>query len=118
MVQIEGSGQAGQLHHEQNLAHVFRVGVSLDQSDMQMFTSPAFSHLLWVCVLQSIQNLLSKLSSQELLKFKGCFSSRESEMNLQQLMVYDLLDFVDKMLEVLGRKTSAALAASAILQWM
>lgn len=29
-------------------------------------------------------------------------------MNKQQLMVDDLLDFVDKMLEVLGRKTSAA----------
>lgn len=25
---IEGSSQAGQLHHEQNLAHVFKVGVS------------------------------------------------------------------------------------------
>lgn len=28
MAHIERSGQAGQLHHEQNLAHVFRVGVS------------------------------------------------------------------------------------------
>lgn len=25
---IEGSGQAGQLHHEQNLAYVFKVSVS------------------------------------------------------------------------------------------
>lgn len=74
MVQTEGSGQAGRLHKEQNLAHIFR----------------------------SIQDLLSKLSDQELLKFKGCFSWRGSEMNQQQLMVDDLLDFVDKMLEVLG----------------
>lgn len=60
------------------------------------------------CVLQSIQDVLSKLSHQELLKFKMCLSDRGSEMNPQQLIVDDLLDFVDKMLEVLGRQTAAA----------
>lgn len=119
MVQTEGSGQAGRLHKEQDLAHIFRVGVSqprdLEKSDLQMSTGSASSHLRCVCVLQSIQELLSKLSNQELLKFKGCFSWRGSEMNQQQLMVDDLLDFVDKMLEVLGRKTAAA-AAAAMLQ--
>lgn len=78
---------------------------ALDQSDLQVSTSPASSHLPCICVLQSIQDLLSKLSNQELLKFKECFSSRESEMNKQQLMAGDLLDFVDKMLEVLGAKS-------------
>lgn len=38
MVQTEESSQAGQLHHEQNLSHIFKVGVSHpqdpDQSDL------------------------------------------------------------------------------------
>lgn len=80
-----------------------------------MSTSPASAHLPWVWVLQSIQDLLSKLSNQQLLKFKRCFCSRESGMNQQLLMAEDLLDFVDKTLEVLGRKTTLA-ASGAMLQ--
>lgn len=122
MAQTEGSGQAGQLHKEQNLAHIFRVGVSqpqdLEKSDLQMSTSSASSHLPCVGVLQSIQDVLSKLSDHELLKFKRCFSWQGSEVNQQQLMVGDLLDYVDKMLEVLGRKTTAAAAAAMMLQLM
>lgn len=79
-----------------------------------MSTSPASSDLPCICVSQSIQNLLSKISKQELLKFKRCFSSRGSEMKQQQLMTDDLLDFVDKMLEVLGRKASAAAPAATL----
>lgn len=64
--------------------------------------------------LQSIQDVLSSLSAEELLKFKMCFSFRESEMNRRQVMDGDLLDFVDKMLEVLGMKTCCSTADASL----
>lgn len=48
---MQGSSEAGQLHHEQNLGHVFRVGVWVfptrwdpSQSDLRVSKSPTFSH--------------------------------------------------------------------------
>lgn len=60
--------------------------------------------------LQSIQDVLSSLSPEELHKFKMYFSFRESEMNRRQVMDGDLLDFVDRMLEVLGMKRCCSTA--------
>lgn len=53
---------------------------------------------------QSIQAVLSGLSPTELFSFQMCLINAKKERSLQQVTEGDVLDFVDKMLEVFGRK--------------
>ncbi|KAI3354367.1 hypothetical protein L3Q82_018890 [Scortum barcoo] len=73
-MQTDEYGQPGRLHPEQDLPHIFK----------------------------SIQNSLSGLTNEELLKFKMRFLQWEPGITLKQLMEGDLLDFVDRILEVLA----------------
>lgn len=57
--------------------------------------------------LQSIQSIVTELTKEELLKFKMWFYQWEPGITLQQVMEGDLLDFVDRILEVLGKKNIA-----------
>lgn len=54
--------------------------------------------------LQSIQSTLTRLTHEELMKFKMWFYQYETSVTVKQMMHGDLLDFVDKIIEVLGRK--------------
>ncbi|XP_031716376.1 protein NLRC3 [Anarrhichthys ocellatus] len=72
------NGQPGRLHPEQDLPHIFK----------------------------SIQNVLTGLTSDDLLKFKVSFYQWEPKMSLPQVMEGDLLDFVDRSLEMLGQDRS------------
>lgn len=56
--------------------------------------------------LQSIQDVLTGLTSAQLYKFKMWFTQWETEITMKQVMEGDMLDFVDRILEVLGKKTS------------
>ncbi|MEQ2279656.1 hypothetical protein AMECASPLE_011637 [Ameca splendens] len=53
-------------------------------------------------IFKTIQNVLTRLSSQELFKFKMWFNKWEPINLLQQVMDGDLLDFVDKVIEIYG----------------
>lgn len=55
--------------------------------------------------MQSIQNTLTSLNREELLKFKMWFYQWETKITLKQMNEGDLLDFVDRILETLGKKT-------------
>ncbi|XP_056297842.1 uncharacterized protein nlrc3l [Pseudoliparis swirei] len=68
------SSQPGRLHPEQDLPHIFK----------------------------SIQSAVGRLSAEELLRFKVGFCQWESRVALTRLLEGDLLDLVDRMLEVLG----------------
>lgn len=72
------SDRLGRLHPEQDLPHIFK----------------------------NIQCTLSGLTTEELYKFKMGFYQWEKGMTLQQVLDGDLLDFVDKILEVLGQERS------------
>ncbi|XP_068565570.1 protein NLRC3 [Cebidichthys violaceus] len=72
------NGQPGRLHPEQDLPHIFK----------------------------SIQSVLTELTSDDLLKFKVSFYQWEPKMSLPQVMEGDLLDFVDRILEILGQDRS------------
>lgn len=63
--------------------------------------------------LQSIQSAVGRLSAEELLRFKVGFCQWESRVALTRLLEGDLLDLVDRMLEVLGEDGSAGSARSA-----
>ena len=52
--------------------------------------------------LQSIQNVLTLLSFEDLLQFKTWFYQWERDLSRKQAMEGDLLDFVDMILEKLG----------------
>lgn len=54
--------------------------------------------------LQSVQAVLSGLTPEELYKFKVWFYQWETAITLQQVMDGDLLDFVDRIMEILGKK--------------
>lgn len=69
------NSQPGRLHPEQDLPHIFR----------------------------SMQSIVSSLTKEELSKFKMWFYQWESAITLQQVMEGDLLDFVDRILEILGQ---------------
>ncbi|KAM3616211.1 uncharacterized protein V6R79_014335 [Siganus canaliculatus] len=69
------NNQLGRLHPEQDLPHIFK----------------------------SIQSSLTDLTGEELFKFKVEFANWETEISLQQMMEGDLLDFVDRILEILGQ---------------
>ncbi|XP_034557461.1 nuclear mitotic apparatus protein 1-like [Notolabrus celidotus] len=76
--QMDENGQPGRLHREQDLSYIFK----------------------------SIQETLSALTKEELFKFKMWFYQWESSITLQQVMDGDILDFVDKIIEILGMDRS------------
>ncbi|CAK6967311.1 protein NLRC3 [Scomber scombrus] len=67
-------GQPGKLHPEQDMPFLFKT----------------------------IQEALSVLKSEELYNFKMRFYQREKGLTLQHVLEGDILDFVDKIIEVLG----------------
>ncbi|XP_029373622.1 protein NLRC3-like [Echeneis naucrates] len=77
-VQADDNSQPGRLHPEQDLPHIFK----------------------------SIQNSLSSFTVEELFKFKMYFLQWEKSIPKQQAMEGDILDFVDKILEILGQDRS------------
>ncbi|CAL1570270.1 unnamed protein product [Knipowitschia caucasica] len=72
---MDSHGQPGRLHPDQDLPHVFR----------------------------NIQEALKDLNKEELYKFKINFHQRQSDFTLKQMFDGDLLDFVDKIIEVFGQ---------------
>ncbi|MED6289818.1 hypothetical protein CHARACLAT_006870 [Characodon lateralis] len=74
LTQADENSQPGRLDPELDLPHIFKT----------------------------IQNVLTRLSSQELFKFKMWFNKWEPINLLQQVMDGDLLDFVDKVIELYG----------------
>lgn len=78
-VQMDVHGQPGRLHPEQDLAHVFK----------------------------NMQKTLTDLSKEDLYKFKLNFNLRlSSNISLQQMFEGDLLDFVDRIIEMFGLELS------------
>ncbi|XP_019950742.2 protein NLRC3 [Paralichthys olivaceus] len=77
-LETEENRRLGKLHPEQDLPHIFK----------------------------SIQNCLTSLTWEELFNFKLRFIQWKPGLNDQQVMEGDLLDFVDKILEVLGPEHS------------
>ncbi|XP_039987685.1 NLR family CARD domain-containing protein 3 isoform X2 [Xiphias gladius] len=77
-IRTEENIQLGTLHPEQDLPHIFK----------------------------SIQSSLTGLTREELFKFKICFSQWETGITYQQVMDGDILDFVDRILEILGQDRS------------
>ncbi|KAM7413190.1 hypothetical protein PAMA_020524 [Pampus argenteus] len=67
--------QPGKLHPEQDLPHIFK----------------------------SIQSMLTGFTREELYQFKMWFYQSEPSITLQQVMDGDILDFVDKIIEILGQ---------------
>ncbi|XP_042342989.1 NLR family CARD domain-containing protein 3 [Plectropomus leopardus] len=85
-MQSDESSQPGRLHPEQDLPHIFR----------------------------SIQSIVTRLTKEELLKFKMRFCQWETAISLKQAMEGDLLDFVDRSLEVLGQEHSLSHTISTL----
>lgn len=54
-------------------------------------------------IFKCIQSMLTGLTREELMKFKLSFSQWESDIKLQHVMEGDLLDFVDRIIEILGQ---------------
>lgn len=62
-----------------------------------------YETLIWpLLILQSIQAVLSGLTMKDLFSFKMCLLNSKKDKTLQQVTEGDILDFVDKMLEVFG----------------
>ncbi|XP_041796673.1 NACHT, LRR and PYD domains-containing protein 6 [Chelmon rostratus] len=78
IMQTDENSQPGRLHPEQDLPHIFK----------------------------SIQDTVTGLTKEELFKFKMRFYQWEQSMTLQQVMEGDILDFVDRILEILGQDRS------------
>ncbi|XP_026154997.1 protein NLRC3 [Mastacembelus armatus] len=74
-MQADENSQPGRLHPEQDLPHIFRT----------------------------IQNILTGLTKEELLKFKMMFYQWQPGITFMQVMEGDILDFVDKIMEILGQ---------------
>ncbi|KAM9733249.1 NLR family CARD domain-containing protein 3 isoform 1-T2 [Menidia menidia] len=72
--QASENKQPGKLHPEQDMPHVFKT----------------------------IQSILSGLDKKELLNFKIKFYQWSSKITLKEALEGDILDFVDKMIELLG----------------
>ncbi|XP_073346310.1 protein NLRC3 [Pagrus major] len=87
-MQADENSQPGRLHPEQDLPHIFK----------------------------SIQGVLSGLTREELYKFKVWFYQWETAITLQQVMDGDLLDFVDRILEVLGQDRALLHTISSLEQ--
>ncbi|XP_071351780.1 protein NLRC3 [Trachinotus anak] len=77
-MQTDENSQPGRLHPEQDLPHIFK----------------------------SIQSSLTGLTMEELFKFKMWFLQWEKSLTKQQVMEGDILDFVDRILEILGQDNS------------
>ncbi|XP_044059459.1 NACHT, LRR and PYD domains-containing protein 3 [Siniperca chuatsi] len=77
-MQTDENSQPGRLHPEQDLPHIFK----------------------------SIQSIVTGLTKEELFKFKMWFYQWEPGITLQQVMEGDILDFVDRILEILGQDRS------------
>ncbi|XP_056230690.1 protein NLRC3 [Seriola aureovittata] len=77
-IQTDENSQPGRLHPEQDLPHIFK----------------------------SIQSSLTGFTVDELYKFKLWFLQWEKRITKQQVMEGDVLDFVDKILEILGQDRS------------
>ncbi|XP_008299719.1 protein NLRC3 [Stegastes partitus] len=75
-IETDDSSQPGRLHPEQDMPHVFR----------------------------SMQSILTGLSKEDLLTFKMTFHQWEKRMTISDTMTGDILDFVDKSLEILGQE--------------
>ncbi|XP_041669678.1 protein NLRC3 [Cheilinus undulatus] len=73
-MQTDENSQPGRLHPEQDLPHIFK----------------------------SIQDTVARLNKEELFKFKMSFCQWEASISLKQVMEGDILDFVDKIIEILG----------------
>ncbi|XP_029302960.1 NACHT, LRR and PYD domains-containing protein 3-like [Cottoperca gobio] len=84
--QMDENSQPGKLHPEQDLPHIFK----------------------------SIQSVLTGLDWEELIQFKTWFYQWQPGITLQQTMEGDLLDFVDKILEILGQEHSLQHTMSAL----
>ncbi|KAM6987467.1 protein NLRC3 [Tautogolabrus adspersus] len=78
MMQTDENSQPVTLHPEQDLPHMFK----------------------------SLQDTLTGLTKEELFKFKMGFCQWESSITLSQVMEGDLLDFVDRIIEILGEDRS------------
>lgn len=52
-----------------------------------------------------MQSALSRLDNEEILKFKSLFHKSQPGNIIQQVMEGDLLDFVDKAIEIHGEQT-------------
>nr|XP_040045742.1 NACHT, LRR and PYD domains-containing protein 3 [Gasterosteus aculeatus aculeatus]XP_040045750.1 NACHT, LRR and PYD domains-containing protein 3 [Gasterosteus aculeatus aculeatus] len=74
-MQVDENSQPGRLHPEQDLPHIFK----------------------------SIQSSLTGFKEEELFTFMMDFCQWELKVTRQQMMEGDLLDSVDKMLEILGQ---------------
>ncbi|KAM4589485.1 protein NLRC3-like [Fundulus diaphanus] len=85
LIQDDENGQPGKLHPDLSLPHVFR----------------------------SIQNVLTRLSSDELLNFKTSFTKWET-VKLPLFLDGDLLDFVDKIFEVYGQSKALSKTISTL----
>ncbi|XP_013863462.1 protein NLRC3 isoform X1 [Austrofundulus limnaeus] len=72
--QVDEHGQPGRFHPEQDLPHIFK----------------------------SMQSTLSRLDDEDLFKFKLWFHKWQPSNVIQQVMEGDLLDFVDKAIEIHG----------------
>lgn len=75
--------------------------------DLHLYKHISFENIqLLVCLyfLQSIQVVLTGLTTPDLLAFKMCLLNSKKNKSLQQMIEGDILDFVDKMLEVFGSK--------------
>lgn len=78
-IQMDIHGQPGRLHPEQDMPHVFKT----------------------------LQKTLTDLNKEELYKFKLNFSLRQSsDISLQKMFEGDLLDFVDRIIEMFGLELS------------
>uniref|UniRef100_A0A8C6TXP1 NLR family, CARD domain containing 3-like n=1 Tax=Neogobius melanostomus TaxID=47308 RepID=A0A8C6TXP1_9GOBI len=78
-MQMDDHGQPGKMHPEQDLPHVFKT----------------------------IQKALTDLNKEDLYKFKLNFNLRQSsDLSLKQMFDGDLLDFVDRIIEMFGLEQS------------
>lgn len=75
-MQTDENSQPGKLHPEQDMPHVFKT----------------------------IQSVLTDLSKDDLLNFKMWYHQWERRITLSDTICGDLLDFVDKTLEILGEE--------------
>ncbi|CAN9511310.1 unnamed protein product [Ophioblennius macclurei] len=79
--QADENGQSGRIHPENDLPHVFK----------------------------SIQSVLSSLDPQDFYNFKLSFHHLEPKITMKDVVDEDVLNFVDKTIEVLGRDQSLLL---------
>lgn len=72
--------------------------------------------VLYFLCLQSIQDTVTGLTKEELFKFKMRFYQWEQSMTLQQVMEGDILDFVDRILEILGKEALLRMVHTVLIE--